>query len=211
MDWNRPMIPIVVRAVLLLLFGTQVAMAQGAGSQADHEALRKLKADVLSAINTRDLSRMDALLHKPFAATVITQDSFNDTGKLAAFFQGLFARPVLRLTKLHMEAEADELAQIHSGTFAVARGSTKERYELADGRGFDIEGRWTATAIKDSAGWKVLAVHAGTNFLDNPVINAIERNALNFAAAGAAAGAIAGCLLGFFIGRRRGRRTASQK
>jgi ketosteroid isomerase-like protein len=211
MDWNRPMIPIVLRAVLLLLFGTQLATAQGAGSRADHEALRKLKADVLSAINTRDLSRMDALLHKPFVATVITQDSFNDTGKLAAFFQGLFARPVLRLTKLQMEAEADELAQIHSGTFAVARGSTKERYELADGRGFDIEGRWTATAIKDSAGWKVLAVHAGTNFLDNPVINAIERNALNFAAAGAAAGAIAGCLLGFFIGRRRGRRTASQK
>jgi ketosteroid isomerase-like protein len=211
MDWNRPMIPIVLRAVLLLLFGTQLATAQGAGSRADHEALRKLKADVLSAINTRDLSRMDALLHKPFVATVITQDSFNDTGKLAAFFQGLFARPVLRLTKLQMEAEADELAQIHSGTFAVARGSTKERYELADGRGFDIEGRWTATAIKDSAGWKVLAVHAGTNFLDNPVINAIERNALNFAAAGAAAGAIAGCLLGFFVGRRRGRRTASQK
>ena len=32
-----------------------------------------------------------------------------------------------------MEAEADETAQIYTGTFAVARGSTKERYEL---------GRW---------------------------------------------------------------------
>ena len=76
-----------------------------------------------------------------------------------------------------MDAEADELAQIYTGTFAVARGSTKERYELADGRGFDMQGRWTATAIKEDGQWKVLAIHTGTNFLDNPVINAIERNA----------------------------------
>jgi hypothetical protein len=49
-----------------------------------------------------------------------------------------------------------------------------ERYELADGRGFDIAGRWTATMIKDNGQWRILAIHAGTNFLDNPVINAIE-------------------------------------
>jgi hypothetical protein len=56
------------------------------------------------------------------------------------------------------------MAQIYTATFAVARGSTKERYELADGRGFDFDGRWTATAIRDNGQWKVLAVHAGQIF-----------------------------------------------
>jgi hypothetical protein len=199
------MISIVVRAALLFLLGTQMALAQGATPAADHEALRKLKSDVLSAINTRNLSGMDALLHKPFLATTITQDAFNDANKLKAWFEGLFTRPLLRLTRVHVDAEADDLAQIYTGTFAVAGGSTKERYELADGRGFDIQGRWTATAIKENGQWTVLAIHDATNFLDNPVINAIERNVLSFAAAGGAAGAIAGCVLGFFIGRRRKR------
>lgn len=194
---------IVVRIVLLLLLGTGLAMAQGAGDAADHEALRKLKDDVVAAINTKNLAAIDPLLHKPFLATAITQETFNDPAKMRAWFEGLFTRPLLKLSRLEMQAEADELAQIYTGTFAVARGSTKERYEMADGRGFDIQGRWTATAIKENGRWSVLAIHDGTNFLDNPVINAIERNALNVAFAGAGIGAVVGCVFGFFIGRRR--------
>jgi ketosteroid isomerase-like protein len=189
---------------LLLAVDTNPTLAQGDTQAADHAALRKLKDDVVSAINARKLENVDALLHKPFISTVITQDSFDDAAKLKAWFESLFSRPVLPLTRVHMDASADELAQIYTGTFAVARGSTKERYELADGRGFDIAGRWTATVMKDSGQWKVLAIHTGTNFLDNPVISAIERNALNFAAGGAAVGVLVGFLLGFFVRRRRG-------
>ena len=136
---------------------------------------------------------------------MITQDSFNEAGTLIAWFESLFTRNFLRLSKVQMDADADELAQIYTGTFAVARGSTKERYELADGRGFDMQGRWTATAIKENGQWTVLAVHTGTNFLDNPVINAIERNALYFAGGGAGVGTIVGILCGFLMGRRRAR------
>jgi ketosteroid isomerase-like protein len=195
-----------IRAALILLLTANLALAQSATEVADHEALRKLKADVLIAINSRNLAAIDTLLHKPFLATPITQDSFDDAGKLKAWFEDLFKRPLLRLTGLHMDADADELAQIYTGTLAVARGSTKERYELADGRGFDIQGRWTATAIKEDGQWTVLAVHTGTNFLDNPVLNAIERNTLYFTAGGAGVGVLGGILFGFLIGRRRAKR-----
>ena len=194
-------------AVALLLLSITIAVAQEGPQAADHAALRKLKDDVINAINTRNLAAMDAMLHKPFLSTVITQESFSETGKLRGWFEDLFSRPLLRLRHFRIQAEADEMAQIHTGTLAVARGSTKERYELADGRGFDFDGRWTATAIKDNGQWKVLTLHAGTNFLDNPVINAIERSVLTFAAIAAVGGAIVGFLLGFFI--RRGRAKAA--
>ena len=190
---------------MLVLLGAAVAPAQDADQVADHQALRQLKTDVVTAINARNFGAIDQLMHKPFLSTVITQDSFNEAGTLITWFESLFKRNFLRLTKVQMDADADELAQIYTGTFAVARGSTKERYELADGRGFDMQGRWTATAIKQSGQWRVLAVHTGTNFLDNPVMNAIERNALYFAGAGALVGVIVGILCGFFIGRRRAR------
>jgi ketosteroid isomerase-like protein len=196
---------IALPVALFLLLGANMAMAQDATRAADHEALKKLKADVVSAINARNLAGVDALLHKPFLATMITQDSFNDTGKLKGWFEDLFTRKFLRIARIHMEAEADEAAQIYVGTFAVARGSTKERYELADGRGFDIDGRWTATAVKEDGRWTVLAVHSGVNFLDNPVVNAIERHSLTFAAGTAAVGAVIGFLLGFLLRRRRAR------
>ena len=38
----------------------------------------------MNAINARNLDGIDALLHRPFMTTVITQDSFNDAGKLKA-------------------------------------------------------------------------------------------------------------------------------
>lgn len=110
---------------------------------------------------------------------------------------------MLRLAGLKIEAEADELAQIYTGTFAVARGSTKEVYEMADGRRFDMNGRWTAVTVKEDGKWKLLAIHSGTNFLDNPVLTAIEKSTLYVGAGGAAAGVVAGLALGLFIGRRR--------
>jgi ketosteroid isomerase-like protein len=191
----------IASAVALFLLTITAAIAQGA-QEADHAALRKLKDDVITAINNRNLAAVDGMLHKPFLSTVITQESFNETGKLRGWFDDLFSRPLLRLRHFRIQAEADEMAQIYTGTFAVARGSTKERYELGDGRGFDFDGRWTATAIKDNGRWKVLAIHAGINFLDNPVINAIERNTMTFAAVSTVLGAIVGFLLGFFIRRR---------
>jgi len=149
------------------------------------------------------MAAADALLHKPFLATVVTQDSFNDFGKLKDYFEGLYTRDHLRIKKITMEADADELSQIYQGTFAVTRGSTRERYDLADGRSFDLNGRWTAVSMKDGDAWTVLAIHSGTNFLDNPVLGAIQRSVLWFGAGGLAIGLLVGFAAGWFIRRRR--------
>jgi hypothetical protein len=195
--------PLALAIALCVMLLGRPLLAQNASQAADHEALRKLKTDVITAINTRNVQSMDTLLHKPFMSTLITQDSFTDIDRLKAYFDGLFTRSVLRINKITMEAEPDEQAQIYTGTFAVARGGTKEVYELGDGRTYTIPGRWTATTIKDNGQWKVLAVHTGVNFIDNPVMTAVEKSTLYFGAGGVALGAVIGFLLGFLIRRKR--------
>lgn len=194
--------------VLSLLFSAPT-FADNVGTPADHDALRKLKSDVTSAANNRDYVAMQKVLHQPFMTTVITQDSFTDLGKLKDYFESLFTRDFLRMKKVSIGAEADELSQIYQGTFAVTRGSTNEHYEMADGRKFDVTGRWTAVSIKDKGEWKLLAVHTGTNFLDNPVLNAIEKSVLWFAVGGAAGGLILGFIVGWIArGNRKGKTAA---
>jgi ketosteroid isomerase-like protein len=194
---------IPLAAALSVLLAPSVVRAQDPSQAADHDALRKIKAEVLNAINSRNLKGMDAIVHKPFMVTLVTQDSFTDTGALQAYYDGLFTRKLLRMAKVQIEAEADELAQIQTGTFAVARGSTKEMYELSDGRHFDMRGRWTATAFKEDGQWRLVAIHSGTNFLDNPVLTAVEKSTVYTGAGGLGLGTALGFVLGLFVRRRR--------
>ena len=189
---------------LLLAIVSAAASAQANGQAADHDKLRKLKSELEQAVSKRDFEVAKNLFHQPFMATVITQDSFTDLGTMKSYFDGLFSRDFLRMKDMSIKGEADALSSIYSGTFAMTRGSTIERYELADGRTYDMKGRWTAVSIKESDGtWKVLGIHMGTNFLDNPVLNAVERSVLWFGVGGAAAGLLIGFLFGRMFRRRR--------
>ncbi len=189
-------------AVCLTLLLALPCFAETSSNQADHDALRKLKADISTAVNSRDYAALQQHLHQPFMATVITQDSFTDFDKLKDYFDSLYTRDTLRVKNISITAEADELSQIYQGTFALTRGSTKEHYEMEDGRSFDMDGRWTAVSLKENDEWKVLAVHSGTNFLDNPVLNAIEKSVIWVGLGGLVIGLLVGFLGGRFIRRR---------
>ena len=177
--------------------------AQTAGTPADHDALRKLKAETVEAVNARDYAKAQKILHQPFMATLVTQDSFNDFEKLKAYFENLYTRSFLRMKTVRLAADADDLSQIYQGTFSVNRGSTTEFYEMADGRTFDMAGRWTSVSIKQDGAWKLLAVHTGTNFLDNPVLSAIEKSAKWIGLISGVAGLLAGFAAGWFVKRAR--------
>lgn len=194
--------------VLSLLFSAPV-FAATPGTQADHDALRKLKSDVTVAANNRDYAALQKTLHQPFMTTLVTQDSFTDFGKLKDYFESLYTRDMLRMKNVSIAAEADELSQIYQGTFAVTKGSTKEHYELTDGRSFDMDGRWTAVSLKENGEWKLLAVHTGTNFLDNPVLNAIEKSVVWFGVGGGVVGLIVGFVFGWLFRKNRAGKSAA--
>lgn len=192
-------------ALFALLIATSPAFAldPDPGTEAQHEALRALKADLLETVNAQDFARLSTLTNTPFSATVVTQDHFTSLDDAKAFFDGLFTRKLLRMESIAFEAEADALSTIYTGTVAVTTGSTVETYTLADGRSFDIDGRWTALSVEEDDGWKLAAFHEGTNFLDNPVLNALKARVIRISAMVGAAGLVLGLIAGWLLGRRR--------
>lgn len=192
----------------VLALGLCTAHAQTDPTVADHEALRQLKTDLETMMAQRDFDMAAKLMHDPFMVTLVTQDSFTSLPPLKTYFEGLFSRDLMRLKDMSITADADELSQIHTGTFALTRGSTKEHYEMADGRQFDLKGRWTAVSLKEPDGrWRLLGIHTGTNFLDNPVLAAIEKSLWWFFGGGAVAGLVVGFALAWVF--RRPRRAAA--
>lgn len=199
------------RFVIMVLLAAWPALgaAQTTGTPEDHDKLRALKDKAIAAVNSRDYDGVQAILHDPFMATAITQDSFTDFDAMKAYFEGLFTRKLLRIKDVQFSAEADDYSTVYTGTFALTKGTDLERYEMADGRSFDVKGRWTAVSIKDGDDWKIAALHMGTNFLDNPVINAIEKSIVWIGIAAAAAGLMVGLAGGWFIGARRAKRATA--
>ncbi len=191
--------------LIALLFAAAPALAldPDPGTEAQHAALRALKAELVETVNSQDFTRLGALTNTPFTATLVTQDHFTDLDAAKAFFDGLFTRKLLRMESVAFAAEPDALSTIYTGTVAVTTGSTVETYTLADGRSFDIDGRWTALSIEEPDGWKLAAFHSGTDFLDNPVLKAAGASVVRVAAMVGAAGLVLGLVAGWLLGRRR--------
>ena len=194
------LIPLIA---MLTASAPALALDPDPGTEAQHEALRALKSDLVETVNTQDFARLATLANTPFTATVVTQDRFSDLDAAKAFYDGLFSRKLLRMESIAFEAEADALSTSYTGTFAVTTGTTVEAYTLADGRAFDIYGRWTAVTVEEPDGWKLAAFHSGTNFLDNPVLRATGASVTRIAALVGATGLAIGLVAGWFLGRRR--------
>ncbi len=205
MTRSTPRIALLIPAVFATLFAASPAQALDPeqGTEAQHEALRALKAELVETANSQDFARLGALTNTPFTATVVTQDHFTNLDAAKAFFDGLFTRKLLRMDSIAFEAEADALSTIYTGTVAVTTGTTVETYTLADGRSFDIDGRWTALSVEEADGWKLAAFHSGTNFLDNPVLKAAGASVIRVAAMVGGAGLVLGLIAGWVLGRRR--------
>jgi len=127
--------------------------------------------------------------------------------EIGAYFNKWFG-PEGYLKKLHISLVHDSLTEIYgNNTFGIIRGSGEEDYILADARHFDMKTRWTATVLKDTDGkWRILSLHIGTNFLDNPILNKAEASLMYFAGGGLVTGFILGLLIWFLMGRQKKQR-----
>jgi hypothetical protein len=178
--------------------------ASDAGDEAIHEELRGLLRGIQNAVNSERYGDLAPFFHERMRVTTINQEVIASPEEIAPYFERWFGEDGF-LDKVDMTLTADALTEFYANrSIGIVRGSGDEAYILTDGRAFDMKTRWTATAIRDSDGkWKILTLHIGTNFLDNPILDVAEASLGYAALAGGVAGLLIGVLAALFLRRRR--------
>ena len=168
-----------------------------------HEELRGLLSGIQQAINEERYGDLAQYFHQDMTVTTITQEILTSPDEIEPYFEKWFGEGGY-LDSLVMTLEADELTRLNADkTLGIVFGSGTEDYVLSDTRSFPMKTRWTATvAVGDDGAWRILSIHLGTNFLDNPILSAAEGSVRTFAIGGAIAGLLIGLLLSFLWRRR---------
>ena len=192
------------RIVALLLLLISPVLAAQETDQAIHDELRDVLNGIQEVVNSERYGDLGQYFHENLTITTINQEVISTRAEIEPYFAKWFG-PDGYLKTLKMSLEADELTEFYADkTFGIVRGSGEEDYVLSDSRSFPMKTRWTATVIKDTDGqWRILTLHIGTDFLDNPILAVAEDSAKYFGAAGVAAGLVFGMLIMFLLGRRK--------
>jgi ketosteroid isomerase-like protein len=162
-----------------------------------HEELRALRKELVEASNKGDIDGVLARLDNDVVVTWLNGEVSVKPEGVRAYLERMTKGENRVVNRYTTEAKVDELTHLYGDT-GVAYGSSRDRFELTDGRVFEVPTRWSAAVVKKDGKWLVANFHASTNMFDNPVLDlAIRRTA--FWAGGIAAGV--GLVLGFLAGR----------
>lgn len=191
--------------VFTLIFGiNQLSADVAIEDKAIHNELRGVLQGLETAVNSEKYEDLAQYFHKDMTVTMSNQEvlhSFDDISKFFAFWFGENGK----LDHVEMKLNADSLTKLYANKMiGVVHGSGIEDTYLSDSRFFPMKTRWSATLIKDSDGiWRVLSLHIGVNFLDNPVMSMVEDNGKNLVMLGGFGGLLLGLLIGFILWRKR--------
>ncbi len=133
----------------------------------DHEELRKLRTDVIAAIESRDVDKMLEFVHPDIVVTWQDGEATQGVDQLRAFYDRAGKDAFVGYKVPH---QPDDLSIIHGGDTAISKGYVIANYHLM-GKDYEFKSRWTATLVKQDGKWLVAGYHVSLNALDNPILN----------------------------------------
>jgi ketosteroid isomerase-like protein len=188
---------------VIVLFSIPATFAADAGDRsADHTALRALLVEVTAALNSGDANKLQAYLATPFVITFVDQQRFTDVPAMVAYRAAL--EKDRHLQKMEVTPAADALTTFLGPDVGYCTGTSNDSFDFPEGT-INLSTRWTATLVRQQGAWKVAALHAGVNFLDNPAINNVKSGAKTLVLVAGIAALLIGLVAGLVLGRRRTR------
>ena len=197
-----------VWVVVMACGGAPVAAQESEGERAaDHAALRALRGEMVRALQAGDVEKLTGFLAREFVVTTVDQTAITKVSEFKPYMDRMFNGPDALLTGLDVDPEADILTRFVSDTAGYCYGKSTDTYHLKSGGVTQMTSRWTAVLQKEDGEWKVAALHFGTNFLDNPVLDRSIAAGRNLGIGGLLVGLVIGGVAVWML-KRRGPLTA---
>jgi len=153
------------KAIAAILCGLVLLTATSkADDEADHDALRKIKAAYEEAVNSNDLSKIEPYLAESVTGVMVTGEEIVGFKGLQSYWEKMKALIGPGGTfKVTVNAEKSDLF----GDIAVSRGTTDELVRTGAGKEFKFSSLWTSVCRKQNGEWKVVRVHAAMDPINN--------------------------------------------
>lgn len=188
-------------ALALIILLTSTAVAEDDPRAGDRAALRVLLTEVTAALGSGDPARLGPCLAPGFVLTFADQHRFDDLAALDAYQRRL--RAERGIDRIDFAPAIDGPARFVGADVAIATGTSTDIFVGVDGDGTTITSRWTATLERTAQGWRISALQAGVDLLDNPILERIKRTFSWIACGAAVVGLLVGLLIGRLVARRR--------
>ena len=175
-----------------------------AASEQMHQELRVLRDGLVKATNEGNIDALLTHLHPNVVVTWQNAEVSRGHAGVREYLQRMTSGPNAAVRSFRTEPTVDELTILYGGdTTGVAFGSSRDTFDLTDGSKFVLNGRWSATLVRDGGRWLVASFHASTNLFDNPLLNMTKRTAVVSGAGGLVIGAAVGLGAWLLMRRRR--------
>ncbi len=185
---------------LTTVFAAPLAAQASANEEADHEALRGLRAVYEEAAAKGDPALLEPYLAPGFTGVMIKGNEITGYAGLVEFWRGV-QQQMGEGGRYTVKLKPAEKSQLF-GDLALTRGSTEDRIVTGAGHELNFTSQWTALSQKIDGQWKILRVQGTLDPLKNPFLDGVVA-AKSLRAGGMAL--VLGLLAGFFLGRwRRG-------
>jgi ketosteroid isomerase-like protein len=168
-----------------------------------HEELRALRDGLIRATNDSNVDALLGLLHPNVVVTWQNAEVSRGREGVRAYLARMMSGPNPIVARFQTNPTVDELTILHGGDTGIAFGSSSDRFELTDGKSFDLNGRWSATMVREDGRWLVASFHASTNLFDNPVLKMATKYAVWAGVGGLVVGALLGLVVAVVLRRRQ--------
>ena len=182
-----------IAALLVLAISNSLALAD---DEAEHAALRKIKAAYEDAVNSGNPSKIGPFLGKEVTGVMVTGEPVQGLESLESYWKKIQSI-IGQGGSYHVNVNVSK-SDLYGDT-AVSSGTTEDVVRLANGRELKFNSLWTTVCRKENGDWKIIRMQATMDPVENVFVSARLKIAkLTFGVGGFVLGALlvlAACLL----------------
>lgn len=198
-DWQETGVPMKTMRVCsagLVLLACLTGVAVGAPEdpqEADHEALRQLKAVFEQAVNQNQLDLLKPYMDQGFSVVTYTDKEFTDFEQFKQQWQKTRDRLLGGGTySIRLLPERSQIL----GDIAITRGDSENVMVTGRGKTFKFTAHWTAICRKSDGQWKILRGHNSLNPFSNQMLtDGVRKACITASSAALVLGLVLGWLL----------------